>query len=156
MVMIDFQPWPSTYKNVEQEVKPRKLIPNISGRAVGAFRVAIPPFTVEPPQIHLIAQRDGKPFQELLTDLDRSLLVTYFDPKTNTYRSEEYSPGQDIIIPKYKIHWLMNIHDKDLNFTCEYAPHPWDGENDEPEFPNLTTLLQFVDRKGLKQKLIGE
>ena len=156
MVMIDFQPWPSTYKMGKEEVKPSKLIPNVSGREVGAFRCTIPPFTVEPPQIHLTAQRDGKPFQELLTGLDKSLLIAYFDPKTGAYMSKEHFPGQDIVIPEYKIHWLINPHGKDLGFTCEYAPHPWDGENDEPEFPNLTALLQFVEEKGLKRKLIGK
>lgn len=156
MVLIDFQPWPSTYKMGKEEVKPNKLIPNVDGREVGAFRPTIPPRTVEPPQIHLVAQRDGKPFQELLTDLNKSLLVAYFNPKTEGYRAKKYSPGQDIVIPEYTIHWLINPHDTDLSFTCEYAPHPWDGDNDEPEFPNLTTLLQFVKEKGLMQKLIGK
>ena len=64
MAMINFEPWPSTYKIGKEKVKPSKLTPNVSEREVGAFRCAIPPFTVEPPQIHLIAKRDGKPFQE--------------------------------------------------------------------------------------------
>jgi len=152
MVVYDIEPWPSTYK-MGDEVEPNKLIPNDTGRKVGAFRTAIPPRTMEPPQIHLIAQRDGKPFQELLTGLDQSLLVAYFDPKTGTYTAEEYSPGQDILIPEFKIHWLINPNDTDLNFTCEYAPHPWDGDNDEPEFQNLSTLLQFIEETGLMQKL---
>lgn len=73
-------------------------------------------------------------------------MFAYFDPKTNTYMAREYSPGQDIVIPKFRIHWLMNLHDEGLGFTCEYAPHPWDGDRDEPEFPNLTTLLQTMGR----------
>lgn len=155
MTKFDFQPWPSTYQ-AGGEVRPSKLVPYFEGRKVGAFRVAIPPRTVEPPQIHLVAERDGEPFQELLTSLDNVLLVAYFDPRHNKYSIEKYSPGQDIIIPEYKIHWLINPHDIPLNFTCEYAPHPWDGDNDEPEFPNLATLLRFVEDKGLMGKLLGE
>ncbi len=147
--------WPSTYK-MGDEVEPRKLVPNTEGRVVGAFRCSIPACTIEPPQIHLIAERDGKPFQELLTDLDKKLLVGYFDPKTRTYNLKEYSPGQEVIIPEFKIHWFVNPHGEDLSFTCEYAPHPWDGDNDEPEFQNLTALLKFIEERGLKQKLMSK
>lgn len=154
MANINFQPWPSTYE-MGEIVEPKKIVPNTEGRKVGAFRTLIPPMTIEPPQIHLIAPRDGKPFQELLTDLDNKLVVGYFDPKTRIYFAREYFPGQDIIIPEYTIHWLMNLNSSGLSFTCEYAPHPWDGENDEPEFPNLAALLDFVRQKGLEQKLMG-
>jgi len=146
------EPWPSTYK-MKGELTPRKLTSKIKGRKVGAFRGAIPPLTIEPPQIHLVAQRDGEPFEELLTDFDKSFLVKYFDMKKGETYIKEYPPGQDIIIPEYKIHWLINKHNKELEFTGEYAPHPWDGK-DEPEFKNLDTLLQFIEKKGLKQKLI--
>jgi len=155
MAMYDIQPWPSTYK-MGGKVEPSKLIPNVEGRKVGAFRSAIPPQTIEPPQIHLVSPRDGEPFQELLTGFDRSLSVAYYDVRTGTYSVEEYSAEQDIVIPAFKIHWLMNSHDTDLNFICEYAPHPWEGDIDEPEFRNLTVLLQFVEEKGLKQKLISD
>ena len=144
MAMYDIEPWPSTYKMGDEKVEPTKITPSTKGRIAGAFRTIIPARTVEPPQVHLIAERDGKPFQELLTGLDKSLLVAYFDLKTKTYKLEKYSPDQDIVIPEFKIHWLINTHDTDLSFTCEYAPHPWDGDNDEPEFPNLTSLLEFV------------
>lgn len=152
--LFNVQPWPSTYIMGEKGLKPSKIIPNFSGRKAGAFRCAIPPLTIGPPQIHLIAERDGKPFQELLTGLDKSLLVAYYDPKTKSYTAVEYSPGQEVIIPEYKIHWLINPHVQKLNFTCEYAPHPWD-ENDEPEFPDLTALLKFVEEKGLMEEIMG-
>ncbi|UCD03878.1 MAG: hypothetical protein JSW73_05045 [Candidatus Woesearchaeota archaeon] len=153
MVKYEVEPWPSTY-NIKRKLKPRNLTSKVEGRKVGAFRGAIPPLTVEPPQVHLVAPRDGEPFEELLTDFDKSFLVAYFDMKKGETNIKEYLQGQDIIIPEYKIHWLINKHDKELEFTCEYAPHPWDGENDEPEFQNLDTLLQFIKKKGLKQKLI--
>ena len=65
-----------------------------------------------------------------------------------------YNPGEDIIIPRYVIHWLINDNDSPLEFTCEYAPHPWD-ENDEPEFRDVTTLLNFVNKEGLKQQVLN-
>jgi hypothetical protein len=153
MAKYDTEPWPSTYE-MGEEVSPTKLVPNIQGREVGAFRSAIPPHTTEPPQIHLIAARDGKPFQELITNQDRKLLVAYFDPRTRGYRTEEHTPGRDLIIPSFKIHWLINPNDTRLNFTCEYAPSPWDGDNDEPEFPNLSALMAFVESEGLMQQLM--
>ncbi len=153
MVNYEVEPWPSTY-NMKGEIEPRKLISKIEGRKVGAFRGAIPPHTVEPPQVHLVAPRDNAPFEELLTDFDMSFLVAYFDMKTKETLIKEYPTGQDILIPEYKIHWLINKHDTELEFTCEYAPHPWEGDNDEPEFQNLDALLQFIEEKGLKQKLI--
>ncbi len=153
MVTYEVEPWPSTY-NMMGEREPRKFTSRVDGRKAGALRGAIPPRTVEPPQVHLIAPRDGEPFEELLTDFDKSFLVAYFDIKRGEMRVKKYRPGQDIVIPEYRIHWLINKHDTPLEFTCEYAPHPWDGNNDEPEFQNLDTLLQFIEQKGLKQKLI--
>ena len=123
MTTIDFEPWPSTYK-MGEEITPSKLHPNSSNRKAGAFIAAIPPFTVEPPQIHLIAKRDGKPFQELITDFEKNFRVGYYNPKSQKYWIEEYFPGKEIIIPEYRIHWLINPHNTDLNFTCEYAPYP--------------------------------
>jgi mannose-6-phosphate isomerase-like protein (cupin superfamily) len=70
-----------------------------------------------------------------------------------SYNTVEYLPGQDLAIPTFKIHWLINPNKEPLSFICEYAPHPWDGDNDEPEFPNLSTLLKFVEAKGLMEKL---
>jgi hypothetical protein len=152
MIKYDIEPWPSTYK-MGESLKPSKLVPNVKGRTVGAFRSTIPPCTVEPPQIHLIAARDNHPFQELITSQDRNLLVAYFDIKSMSYSTEEYLPGQDLVIPAFKIHWLINPNEDPLSFVCEYAPHPWDGDNDEPEFPNLSTLLKFVENHGLIEKL---
>ncbi len=152
MVTYEVEPWPSTYI-MKGEIEPRKITSKVEGRKIGAFRSAIPPYTIEPPQIHLIAPRDGEPFEELLTDFDKSFLVAYFNIKTNEITIKEYPPGHDIIIPEYKIHWLINKHPTELEFTCECAPFPWDGETDEPEFPNLKTLLQFLDERGLKQNL---
>jgi hypothetical protein len=148
------EPWPSTYQ-MGESLKPSKLIPNVSGRTVGAFRSTIPPLTIEPPQIHLIANRDNQPFQEIITAQDRKLIVAYFDINTMSYNTLEYSPNQDLLIPAFKIHWLINPNKEPLSFVCEYAPHPWDGDNDEPEFPNLSTLLKFVEKNGLIEKLRG-
>lgn len=153
MSNYNIEPWHSTYKMLGEE-KPKKLRSKFSGREVGAFRTMIPPKTIEPPQIHLNAPRDGNPFEELLTDFDKDFLVVYFDMKTKKKVPVLYQPGQDIIIPQYQIHWLVNKHNVDLEFTCEYAPHPWDGDNDEPEFKDISTLLQFIENKGLTQKLI--
>lgn len=152
MAEYNIEPWPSTYQ-MGESLKPRKIIPNVSGREIGAFRSTIPPFTIEPPQVHLIASRDNHPFQELITPQNGKLLVAYFDLNTMSYNTIGYSPGQDIIIPEFKIHWLINPNEDPLNFICEYAPHPWDGNNDEPEFPNLSTLLKFVEEQGLIEKL---
>ena len=60
----------------------------------------------------------------MLTDFDRSLCVAFYDVGTGGYRVEEYAPGQDVIIPEFKVHWLMNQHDSDLNFTCYLAIGP--------------------------------
>jgi len=64
----------------------------------------------------------------------------------------EYSPGEKIIIPEHVVHWLINPNNNRLEFTCEYAPHPWDGERDEPEFRDLNSLLNFVKEKGIQLK----
>ena len=146
------EPWPSTYEMLG-EVEPRKLKSRFHGRVVGAFRTAIPARTTEPPQIHLTAPRDGHPFEELLTDFNLPFHVAYLDVITGKRHQREYSPGENIIIPEYVAHWLINPNDKRLEFTCEYAPHPWDP-NDEPEFPNLRVLLDSVEEKGLMQKLM--
>jgi len=152
MIAYNIEPWPSTYK-MGEEIKPNKLVPNCSGRKVGAFRGTIPPRTIEPPQIHLIASRDNHSFQELIIPQDNTLLVAYFDVKTMAYSTKEYKPKSEVIIPTFKIHWLINPNDFPLNFICEYSPHPWDGNNDEPEFPNLSALMQFAQEKGLIEKL---
>jgi hypothetical protein len=153
MAKYNLEPWPSTYEMIG-EVQPRSLTSRFAGRKVGAFRSSIPAFTFEPPQIHLNAERDGKPFEEMITDFTMPFHVTFWDAMTGRKKSKEYLPGQNIVIPNYVIHWLVNHNDKRLEFTCEYAPHPWDGEKDEPEFINLETLLAFVDKKGLTQKLV--
>ena len=155
MEAFSVEPWPSTYIQGEA-VSSSKLVPNSDGRKVGAFRCAIPPRTIEPPQIHLISPRDGKPFQELLTGFDRNIVIAFYNVGTGKCDVREYFTGEDVVIPEFKIHWLMNLHDTDLNFTCEYAPHPWKGDIDEPEFQNLTALLQFVEEKGLMDRLIGD
>lgn len=147
------EPWPSTY-NLIENIKAKKLTSKFNGRKVGAFMAIIPPMTIEPPQIHLTCARDGNPFEELLTDFHKDFLVIYWDIKNGKKKEKIYSPGQDIIIPPYQIHWLVNPNNVNLEFTCEYAPYPWDGDNDEPEFPNLNSLLKFVENNGLKQKLI--
>ena len=147
------EPWPSTYEQLG-EVKPVYLTSRF-GRQVGAFRTAIPALTTEPPQIHLTAPRDGKPFEELIIDFNMPLHVVTLNPRSCDLILKEYSPGENIIIPEYVAHWLVNPNDRRLEFTCEYAPHPWDGQNDEPEFPNLRALLDFVDKRGLMQKLLN-
>ena len=129
MKAFDIQPWPSTYIQ-GKEVSPSKLVSNYDGRKVGAFECAIPPRTVEPPQVHLISPRDKMPFQELLTGFDRNLVVAYYNMGTGKVNVMEYFKEEDVIIPQYKIHWLVNPHDDPLNFVCEYGPHPWDGEAD--------------------------
>lgn len=153
MVNYDVEPWPSTYE-MKGEVEPQKLTSKVKGRTVGAFRGAIPPHTVEPPQVHLIAPRDGEPFEELITDFDRDFLVAYFDVITEEVHVRRYQPGNEIVIPEYKVHWLINGNDTELEFTCEYAPHPWDGDKDEPEFENLGALMSFIKEKGLMQNLV--
>ncbi|VVB79790.1 Uncharacterised protein [uncultured archaeon] len=155
MVTYDIiEPWPSTYRTVDQNLEARKLISKVSGRQAAAMRVGIPPLTIEPPQIHLVCSRDGKPFEELLTGLDGELAVVYYDIQTKKRDTKIYQPGQDIVIPLHRIHWLANPHNQEVQFTCEYAPHPWDGEGDEPEFQNLETLLRFVEDKRLMQRVI--
>ncbi len=154
MSNYDIEPWPSTYQELG-EVEPKKLRSRFNWRDVGSFRSAIPPKTMEPPQIHLLALRDGQPFEEVLTGFDKDFLVVYFDMKTKKKVSRMYHPGQNIIIPPYQIHWLVNKHDTNLEFACECAPYPWDGDNDEPEFKDLPTLLKFVEERGLEQELIN-
>ncbi len=137
------------------EVEPKQLTSRF-GRKVGAFRTAIPAHTFEPPQIHLEATRDGKPFEELITDFNMPFQVALLDAKTGRTKLREYCPGENIIIiPEYVAHWLINPNNKRLEFTCEYAPRPWDGENDEPEFPNIDSLLTFINKRGLRQKFLG-
>ncbi len=153
MSNYNIEPWPSTYQELG-EVEPNKLRSSFNKRKVGATRGIIPKKTMEPPQIHLIAARDEKPFEEVLTDFNRDFLVVYFDMKTKRKTPVIYHPGQDIIIPSYKIHWLVNKNDAELVYTFEYAPSPWDGDNDEPEFKDLPTLLKFVEEKGLMQKVL--
>jgi hypothetical protein len=128
------------------EAQPRKLVSKFEGRKVGAMRGTIPPRTIEPPQVHL------EHFEELLTDFDKAYVVIFYDIKTNKFRWHKYEPGEDIVIGPLQPHWLTNIHSKPLSFTCEYSPHPW-NENDEPEFINLSTLMKFLDGKGLLEKL---
>ena len=153
MTIYNVQPWPSTY-NMKGDVAPTKLTSRFEGRTVGAFRGGIPPHTVEPPQVHLLAPRDGNPFEELLTGFDKPLVVAYWDAVTRETRIREYSPGHDIAIPEFRVHWLINPYNVELEFTCEFAPSPWDGDLDEPEFPNLDALIQYVDEKGLRERLI--
>jgi len=146
------EPWPSTYRIIG-DVEPKKLVSNFKRREVGAFRTLIPPKTIEPPQIHLLAERDQNPFEEFLTDFDKDFLIVFYDFRTKTKIPKIYSQGQDIIIPSYQIHWLVNKHNIDFDFTCEYAPYPW-NENDEPEFENLEKLLHFIEKENLTQKVI--
>lgn len=153
MEAFDIEPWPSTYVQGEC-LSPSKLVANCDGREVGAFRCAIPPLTVEPPQVHLISPRDGRAFQELLTGFDRNLVVGYYDVGTGKYDVREYFTGEDVVIPAFRIHWLANLHGEPLNFVCEYAPHPWDGDVDEPEFENLGALLRFAEEKGLMEEIM--
>ena len=145
------QPWPSTYEMLG-EVAPRKLASKFEGRKVGAIKATIPPRTVEPPQVHLICP-DRHPFEELLTGFDKEFLVAFYNYKTKGISLEEYSPGENIIIPEFKIHWLINKHAEGLAYVCQYAPYPWDGNNDEPEFPDLGTLLASMRERNLLDKL---
>jgi hypothetical protein len=151
MIEYKFQPWPSTYKMLG-ETKPKKLKSNF-GRVVGAFKTSIPAKTIEPPQIHLDALRDNHPFEELLTDFKIPFQVAYLNVKANKIILRKYSPGENIIIPEYIVHWLINPNSSKLEFTCEYAPHPWDGDNDEPEFKDLDSLFKYVNKKGLGKKV---
>ncbi len=151
---INIEPWPATYETIKEGLEAKKLVPNTEGRTAGAMRCAIPPLTVEPPQIHLIAKRDSMPFQELITDFDGRISVGYFNLKTGKTEIRTYSPGQDIYIPLYVPHWLANFNNEKVIFTCEFAPDPWDDMGDEPEFPNLTDLLRFVNKEGLRQKVL--
>ena len=65
----------------------------------------------------------------------------------------EYPVGTEVKIPPFKIHWLINRHEDDLQFVCEYAPSPWDGQKDEPEFRHLGHLMHFVRKNNLMSKL---
>jgi hypothetical protein len=152
MIEYTTEPWPSTYEQLG-EVKPQTLVSKFR-REVRAFRTAIPAHTIEPPQIHLTAP-DGQPFEELITDFNMPFHVALFDPIGEKVNLRKYLPGENIIIPEYVAHWLVNHNERRLEFTCEYAPHPWNGDRDEPEFPNLATLLKFIDEKDLRQKLMN-
>lgn len=152
MIEYKIEPWPSTYEMLG-EIKPRHLTSRF-GRKVGAFRTAIPANTIEPVQVHLIAPRDGQPFEEMITDFNMPFHVALLNMKTGQRKLRKYMPGENIVIPEYVVHWLINNNDQRLEFTCEYAPHPWDGVNDEPEFSCFESLLAFVDREGLRQKLV--
>lgn len=152
MKTYTFEPWPSTYV-MGKAVEPHRLVANCEGRKVGAFKSMIPPLTVEPPQVHLIAARDKHEFQELIVP-EKRMHVAYFDVKSMTYRTQEYDAGKWVVIPAFQIHWLINPNKSSLRFVCEYSPCPWDGDNDEPEFPNLRELMKFVKRKGLMGRLV--
>jgi len=152
MIEYNFQPWPSTYE-ILGKVNPEKLKSRF-GRRVGAFKSSIPAKTIEPPQIHLDTLRDGCPFEELITDFKMPFQIAFLDMKTKRVALREYSPGEDIIIPEYVVHWMINPNTSKLEFTCEYAPHPWDGNNDEPEFRDLDSLLYYIDGKGLRQRVM--
>jgi len=143
------QPWPSKYGKLGKVAS--KVLVSRFGRRVGAFRTAIPACTIEPPQVHL-CNRYGKSFEELLTDFDKTFHVAFLDPITRKTDIREYSPGQNIVIPEYVVHWLMNANEAELKFTCEFSPFPW-KPSDEPEFRNLDELLRFADEKGIRQKL---
>lgn len=151
MIEYTVQPWPSTYEMIG-ETKPRRLVSRF-GREIGAFRCSIPQLTIEPPQIHLKAPRDGHPFEELITNFERPFQVALLNGKTRKISLKEYLPGEDIVIPEYVVHWLINPNNQKLEFTCEYAPCPWDGVNDEPEFDSLDTLYKFLEDKGLREQL---
>ena len=127
------------------EAQPKKLISKF-GRKVGAMRGTIPPRTIEPPQVHL------PHFEELLTDFNETYHVIFYDLKTKQFSARDYAPGEDIIIGPLQPHFLTNPNSAPLSFTCEYSPCPWD-ENDEPEFPDLTTLTNFLEEKGLLEKI---
>lgn len=150
---FNVEPWPSTYGE-NKEIQPRILKGGLDGRKVGAFRGSIPPMTIEPPQIHLLAERDGLPFKELILDFDKYFHVAYFDINRDEKTTKVYSPGEIIDIPLYQIHWLINPHNTRLEFTCEYSPYPWDGDIDEPEFENLSSALRFIEKRGLVDKVI--
>lgn len=152
MIEYKVQPWPSTYETLGGS-EPKKLKSRF-GRIAGAFRTAIPAKTIEPPQIHLDAPRDGYPFEELITDFKMPFQVALLNARTRRIILREYSPGENIVVPEYVVHWLINPNTSRLEFTCEYAPHPWDGENDEPEFADLGSILSFIDKKGLMKKLL--
>ena len=152
MANYNIQPWPSTYRQIG-ETEPKYLTSRF-GRQVKAFRTAIPARTIEPPQIHLVAPRDGQVFEELIADFTLPFHVAVFNAKTGGLRRKEFNPGQEIVIPEYIAHWLINPNGTELEFTCEYAPHPRDGNGDEPEFETLDALLKFVDERDLREKLI--
>ncbi len=145
-------PWPSTYESLG-EAKPEKLRSRY-GREAAAFRSAIPALTTEPPQIHLIAERDGKPFEELITEFSLPFHVAMLNARTGQTILKKYNPGEDIIMPDFTVHWLINPNNQRLEFKCEYAPHPWDGQGDEPEFENLSSLWKEVSARGLMQKVL--
>lgn len=154
MIKYKIGPWPSTYKDLGK-IEPKSLKSRFEGREVGASIYAIPPYTMEPPQIHLCAKRDGKPFEELITKFNRSFHVGVLNLRTKKPEIRVYEPGENIVVPEYVVHWLINPHKEQLEFTCEWAPHPWRGQEDEPEFEDLVSLWAFIEREeGLKQKVI--
>lgn len=153
MIEYNVEPWPSTYKMIG-DVKPRYLTSRF-GREVAAMRVAIPARTIEPVQIHLNCERDNQPFEEVLADFDMPFHVALLDIRTGRTKLRQYSRGEKIIIPEFIPHWLMNNNATALEFTCEYAPHPWDGEKDEPEFREVNSLLNFINKKDLT-KIVSE
>ena len=127
------------------ETQPKKLVSKF-GRKVGAMKGTIPSRTIEPPQVHL------PHFEELLTDFNATYQVIFYDLKTKQFSARNYAPGEDIIIGPLQPHFLTNINDTPLSFTCEYSPCPWD-ENDEPEFSDIATLTKFLEEKGLLEKI---
>ncbi len=92
----------------------------------------------------MIAKSDGHAFEELLTDFSLPFQVGFWDFKRRDIRFRIYSLGEDIVIPEYVVHWLINPNNQKLEFTCEYAPYPWDGDGDEPEFRNFKELMSSV------------
>jgi hypothetical protein len=150
-INMKVEPWPATYEDLGSRI-PTKLVSKYE-REVGAFRSAIPGETIEPPQVHLIAPRDGNPFEELITGFNLPFRVDFWDFAKKKLRTRIYEPGQDIVIPEYVVHWLANPNTRKLEFTCECAPHPWRGQEDEPEFENFEKLLRFAEERGFYREL---
>lgn len=146
------EPWKSTYESLGDRTPAR--LASRYGRAVGAFRCAIPAETIEPPQVHLISPMDSYPFEEMIIDFERPFRVDFWDFKNRKLRTKMYEPGQDIVIPEHIVHWLVNPHKGKLEFTVECAPHPWDGQRDEPEFENFGSLLKYAQQKGFYKELL--
>jgi hypothetical protein len=98
MITYTVEPWPSTYEMMGER-KPFHLKSKY-GRTVAAMRGAIPPRTIEPPQIHLIAPRDGQPFEELLTAFELPFQVAMYDINSSRITLREYSPGENILLER--------------------------------------------------------